>query len=246
MTPPRGLVFLLGFILLVPRAHAQVSTFVVGDFSAASVGAAAPADWTALTFRNVAAHTRYTVTRDADGRVAVKAESSASASGLIRKLDLSAEEWPLLRWRWKVDRAIEGSDVTRKGGDDYPARIYVTFRAVPERMSLAQRARASALRILYGEEPPYAGLNYIWDARSPVGAVVPNPFTDRVRMFVVESGTARIGRWLDYERDLVADYRAAFGEDPPPISGIAIMTDSDNTGESAVAWYGDIALAKRK
>jgi head-tail adaptor len=78
-----------------------------------------------------------------------------------------------------------------------------------------------------------------------VGTVVPNPYTDRVRMIVVESGTARAGRWIAYERDIVADYRAAFGEDPPPIAGVAIMTDTDNTGDTVEAWYGDILLLPR-
>jgi head-tail adaptor len=63
-------------------------------------------------------------------------------------------------------------------------------------------------------------------------------------MIVVESGSARAGRWVSYERDIAADYRAAFGEDPPPVSGVAIMTDSDNTGERVRAWYGDIALSR--
>jgi hypothetical protein len=65
-------------------------------------------------------------------------------------------------------------------------------------------------------------------------------------MIVVDSGSAHAGKWRLHERDVVADYRAAFGEDPPPISGIALMTDADNTGESADAWYGDIVLAPRQ
>ena len=99
-----------------------------------------------------------------------------------------------------------------------------------------------ALSLIYGEYQPHAGLNYVWDRKAPVGTVVPNAFTDRVRMFVVESGPARLGQWLDYERNILDDYRFAFREEPPAISGIAIMTDTDNTGESAIAWYGDIAL----
>ena len=79
-----------------------------------------------------------------------------------------------------------------------------------------------------------------------MGTIVPNPYTDRVRMIVVESGAARLRQWLAYERDIVADYRQAFGEEPPPISGVAVMTDADNTGEEVVAYYGDIALSPRR
>jgi hypothetical protein len=152
---------------------------------------------------------------------------------------------PLLRWRWKVARPIAGGDVTRKAGDDYAARIYVTFRHSPERLSVAARAKAAAARLVYGEAPPHAALNYVWDGRAAVGTMVPNPYSDRVRMIVVDTGSANAGRWQFHERDIVADYRAAFGEEPPPISGIALMTDADNTGESADAWYGDVVLAPR-
>ena len=218
----------------------------VAAFSAASPGTALPDGWAPMTFRNISRHTRYTLVRDAEQGVVVRAEADASASGLIRRFDSPAADHPLLRWRWKVERPIRNSDVTRKDGDDYPARIYVSFRYDPARLSLVEQAKYAAARVLYGEYPPHAALNYIWDAKAPVGTIVPNPFTDRVRMIVVQSGTADVGRWLAYERDIVADYRNAYGEEPPPLAGIAIMTDADNTGESALAYYGDIELAKRR
>jgi hypothetical protein len=59
-------------------------------------------------------------------------------------------------------------------------------------------------------------------------------------MVAVESGDGNAGRWVDEERNLVEDYRRAFGENPPMVGAVAIMTDTDNTGEHAVAWYGAI------
>jgi hypothetical protein len=138
---------------------------------------------------------------------------------------------------------VQAGDVARREGDDYAARVYVTFRYPPERLPAWQRVRAAALRLLYGEDVPHAGLAYIWDARAPRGTIVPNAYTDRVRMIVVESGPANLGRWVGYERDLAADYRAAFGEEPPPVAGIALMTDTDDTGETVTAYYGDVTLA---
>lgn len=164
---------------------------------------------------------------------------------MIRRLDVDATANPLLRWRWKIARTIAGGDVTRKDGDDYAVRIYVSFRYSAERLSLGERAKYAAARLLYGEYPPHAALNYIWDTRAPIGTIVPNPYSDRVRMIVVDSGDARAGTWQLHERDIVADYRATFGEEPPPIVGIALMTDTDNTGESAEAWYGDVELLPR-
>jgi hypothetical protein len=104
------------------------------------------------------------------------------------------------------------------------------------------RARAAIGRALYGTEPPGSGIIYIWERALPKGSIVPNPYTDRVRMIVIESTTEKVGEWVAEERNVYEDYRRAFGEDPPVISGIAVMTDSDDTGTSATAWYGDISF----
>jgi hypothetical protein len=203
--------------------------------------AEAPQGWKALTFKTIPRHTRYTLVTD-DETTVLKAQADRSASGLIHRVDADPRKLAVLRWRWKVENVIRHGDVTHKEGDDYPARIYVTFAYDPKRASLVQRIKYEAARLIYGEYPPHAGLNYIWDTRSPAGTMVPNPFTDRVRMIVVESGSARLGQWVEYERNVYEDYRRAFGEEPPRISGLAVMTDGDNTGETATAYYGDIVL----
>ncbi|MEO8506635.1 MAG: DUF3047 domain-containing protein [Betaproteobacteria bacterium] len=233
-------------LLAAAAVAAAIAPLVVGPFAQATPGGPLPAGWVPLTFSGVERHTEYSLVRDGDGTVVVRALADRSASGLIRKVDLPTDERPLLAWRWKVDRLLTRGDVRRKEGDDYPARVYVSFRYSPERLSFAQRIRWGTYRVFYGEYPPHAALNYIWDANAPAGTTVPNPFTDRVRMIVVESGSARLSQWLDYERDIAADYRIAFGEEAPPISGIALMTDADNTGETAAAYYGDITLSPRR
>lgn len=200
-----------------------------------------PGGWSPLTFDKIPRHTRYSVV-EVDGRPVLKAQSERAASGLIYALKADARQLPALRWQWKVENTLRKGDVTRKAGDDYPARIYVTFAYDPARAGGAQRIKYEAARLIYGAYPPHAGLNYIWDTRAPVGTIVPNPFTDRVRMIVVESGDANVGAWRSYERNIYDDYKRAFGEEPPMISGIAVMTDTDNTGESATAYYGEISL----
>ena len=97
---------------------------------------------------------------------------------------------------------------------------------------------------MFGEALPGNAINYIWANRLPVGEWVNNPYTDKTRMLAVSSGVEKTGDWVSLERDITADYRKAFGEEPPAIIGIAIMSDSDNTGEQASAWYGDIQLMK--
>ena len=220
------------------------ATLDVGNFSAAKAGGAFPDGWEPLTFDKIEKHTEYALVED-NGTVAVKAVSRASASGLVRKVDIDPMQYPVVEWRWKVENVLKKGDVTRKDGDDYPARLYITFRYDSSKVGFFERAKYEAIRFAHREYPPLGAVNYIWESKSPVGTVVPNPYTGRVRMFVLQSGDAKAGTWVKESRNLVEDYRKAFGTDPPRISGVAVMTDTDNTGESAVAYFGDIVFKAR-
>lgn len=214
----------------------------VGTFSASPVGEATPAGWTTLTFKKIPRHTRYEVVRE-QGHTVVKATSDASASGLTRAVAIDPKEYPIVRWRWRVENVLRKSDVTRKDGDDYPARLYITFAYEPDRVSFGRKLKYQAGRALFGDIP-IAALNYIWEGRAPVGTIVDNAFTDFAKMVVVQSGSQHQGAWVEQERNVYEDYRQAFGGEPPMINGVAIMTDTDNTGERAVAYYGDIVFVK--
>lgn len=218
-----------------------------GRFSALKPAGVIPSQWVPLTFRNIETLTRYTLVTES-GSTVLKAESSKSASGLIRRFDdrrIELKDFPILRWRWKIGNLIKGADIATKEGDDYPARVYVTFRYEPERAGAGMRMQYGLAKSLYGEYPPHAGINYVWDGRAPVGTMLPNAYTARAMMFVVESGPKRIGEWVEMERNAYEDYKRAFKEEPPPVSGIAVMTDTDQTGETATAWYGDIELRRK-
>ncbi len=238
---------LLVLLLLVHQSLALAQEVIeAGKFSAEKAGAM-PQGWKALTFRNTDKHTTYSLTSEG-GVTVLKAEANASASGLTRDLsalNLNIRDTPILRWRWKVANLVKNADIHAREGDDYPARIYVTFRYDPEKAGAGMRMQYGMAKALYGDYPPHAGINYVWDGKAPVGTMVPNAYTSRAMMFVVESGAKRVGEWIEVERNVYEDYKRAFKEEPPPVLGIAIMTDTDQTGEVATAWYGDITLRKR-
>jgi hypothetical protein len=215
----------------------------VGKFSAAAPGENLPDGWKPLTFKKIEKHTVYTMVKDGE-TIAVKAVSEASASGLTREMKINLREYPIVQWRWKVANVLKKGDVTNKEGDDYPARIYITFEYDSSKVGLFDKAKYETARLLYGQYPPLAAINYIWESKAPKGTVVPNPYSDQVRMIVVESGTERLNQWVSEERNVYEDYKKAFGDEPSLISGVAIMTDTDNTGESATAYYGDIVFRK--
>ena len=83
---------------------------------------------------------------------------------------------------------------------------------------------------------------YIWSNKEPIGKVIANPRTRRVQMVVASSGASGVGSWQSLSRNAVEDFRRAFGEDPGKLTGVAVLTDTDNTGEKAEAWYGDIVF----
>jgi hypothetical protein len=217
----------------------------VGKFSVEQAGDGPPAGWKPLTFKKIDRHTTYTLIKDGD-TVVVKAVAESSASGLVREIKIDPKEFPVVQWRWKVSNILKKGDVRRKEGDDYPARIYVTFEYDPSKLGFFEKAKYEAVRLLYGQYPPIGAINYIWESKLPQGMMIPNPYTNRVIMIVVESGETRVNQWVSEERNIYEDYKKAFGQEPPMISGVAIMTDTDNTGESATAYYGDILLRKTK
>jgi len=178
----------------------------VTPFSQGIPGTALPPGWARQTFPRIASHTRYTLVGDGD-KVVVRAEAVASASGLVSRVSTPAAEARMLRWRWKVDRLPQGANTSTKAGDDAPARIYVTFQFDPAKLGPVDRLLYEAARAIYGEAPPHASLMYVWDVAGASGRSFANPYTPRVRTIVVEGGQQRLGQWLDYERDIVADYR---------------------------------------
>ena len=220
----------------------NVSTLEVGKFSTASEGMTLPDGWKPLTFKKIPRQTLYEIVTDGDRRV-VKASSDASASGLTKEVKINPREYPIVRWRWKVDNVLKHSDVARKEGDDYPARLYITFEYDPDKVNLSKRLKYKAGRAIFGDIP-IAALNYIWETNTPVGTIIENAFTDFAQMIVVESGPRNVGTWIEEERNIYQDYKKAFGGEPPMISGVAIMSDTDNTKERATAYYGDIVFEK--
>jgi hypothetical protein len=230
--------FLFAVLILASASVFADSSATIQPFSSMS---GINDGWEPLEFPKIEKHTSYELVTQ-DGMQVVKATTSGGASGLIARVAIQPSESLVLRWRWKVSNVFEQGNARKKSGDDYPARIYVAFQFQPEKAGFFERAKRQAVEVLFGESLPGNALNYIWANTLPKGEFVANPYTDKTVMIAVNSGTPNVGEWVTVERDIVADYRKAFGEAPPPIVGIAIMSDSDNTGESATAWYGDLVL----
>lgn len=212
-----GVCAIAGALLLTLPAAALPAELPVSNFAGAGL-----AGWEAKSFRGV---TEYRLVQE-QGKSVVRAVSNAAASGLVKKITFDPHKYRYLRWSWKIAGTVTAGDESSRHGDDYAARVYVVF---PGRFFWQTRA-----------------INYIWANRLPKGQSLPNAYTANAQMLAVESGNQKAGQWLNEERDLLADYRALFGEEPQSAAAIAIMTDTDNSGGSAEAWYGEISLATER
>ena len=200
-------------------------------------------NWKPLDFPKIRKHTSYTIETDENERY-LKAESAASASALIYKKEFNVYDYRNMRWRWRAENVYEKGDSGTKAGDDYPLRIYITFKYDPKKAGRLEKLRYEAAKLIYGEYPPHSALNYVWANKEIKERIITSPYTSKTKIFVVEKGTIRVGSWEANEADILKDYKDAFGEDPPSQASIAIMNDSDNTGEGSVSYIDYIEIHK--
>ncbi|MFP3984213.1 MAG: DUF3047 domain-containing protein [Desulfurivibrionaceae bacterium] len=240
-----AVILFVAAIIYGPHMEAGEHLITVGDFSNLQDSKSLPENWEPLHFEDIERHTDYKPVRTENGHV-IRAESQNSSSGLIRKVRIDPVKYPIVEWNWKISNVYEKGDARKKAGDDYPARLYITFAYEPDKMGFFQKLKFKTVKIIYGEYPPTSTLNYIWANQVETGSILANPYTDKVKMIAVESGSNKANQWIRERRNILEDYREIYGEDPPEITGVAIMTDSDNTGEEATAWYGDIIFKSGK
>lgn len=222
-------VCLISIFILLPRTvnSGQNEIFLREDFNHLE-------DWRPLYFKKIDKHTDYSIAQDNSINY-LRAESNSSASGIIFKISFNVFEYPGARWRWRVSNVYEKGDARVKSGDDYPIRVYIIFKYDPDAATFGQRLKYGLAKKIYGEYPPHSTINYIWANRSHRDKILTNRYAEESKMVILQWGSERIGKWIEQDVNIIEDYRKAFGEDPPEIASLAIMNDSDNTGESAVS-----------
>jgi len=188
--------------------------------------------------------TRYRYARE-QGRDTVAVASHAAASAMRRRVNVAPADLGQLQFSWRVPALIERADMGKRNDDDSAVRVILAFEGDRSRFSQRDAMLSELSRAITGEELPYATLMYVWCNWRPAGTVIANPRTDRVRKLVVESGAGNLGRWLEYERDVRADFERVFGEPPGRLRTVAIMTDTDNTRSQVSASYGPVRWAGR-
>jgi hypothetical protein len=213
-------------LLAVPGDGPAEQRIDLGVWTSAEDGRL-PGGWRLLTFPSISAATNYEVVPDPVYGQVVEAQSSEGAGGIGRSLSIDPLSYPILKWSWKIADTISGSSLWHKSGDDFPVRVMISFKSD----SAGHRGLKDNI------------LCYVWATDEPIGSVAINPIHSNIRTFVALSGSDRRGEWIEMSRNLVEDYRVAFSEEPEAVTGLVLMTDSDNTGSEAHAWYGPLWLS---
>ena len=177
-----------------------------------------------------------------EGRDAIVAKAQSSASMLRQVMKVEPAALGRIRFSWKLPDLIQYADMSIREFDDSPVRVVLAFEGDRSKFSGKNAMKSELAQVLTGEPLPYATLMYVWCNTCELETVILNPHTDRIRKLPLESGPAKLNRWMDYERAVYADFVKAFGEEPGLLTSISIMTDTDNTKSMARAWYGPVQL----
>lgn len=183
--------------------------------------------------------TVYTLAQD-DGRTVLRGAADGSASAYVARFKQGAAVPAALTWRWKTGALVPGADNRDKKREDAPLRVMIAFDGDRSTLPDVEQKNFKRAKNLSGREPPYAMMMYIWSDQVAVGTIIPSAHSSQVKMLVVASGPSGLGVWQSVRRNVAEDYRRAYGARPGQVLGIAVMTDTDNTGTKAVGEYADI------
>lgn len=241
----RRLTLLSGVLLLLAGCQTGVKDPAVSDTASTRL---LTTPWTGVAWQPFQLPSkRYVPFEPAqvDGRLALRVQADSSVSILRQRVSVASEglTGPLqLRLSWRADALPSEGDLAHVDRSDSPVGVLLAFEGDRSRWTARQHRLSDLTQLLTGEPLPYATLAYVWSAQHPVESVVFNPRSDRIRKLVLDSGADHLQQWRDHVRDVQADYRLAFGEEPGPLVGIALMTDTDNTRSRLTAWYGKVSL----
>ena len=233
---------------LATAGHGFAQSVALPPFST-SDSAVPPAPWriAGLPVQNKAAvpSTRYDITA-IDGLKVLRVQTDGSYGNLVHALPgVMLAPGTQLRWRWRLDQPLLNADLRQKSGDDSPVKVCLLFDMPLAKLSFVDRSVLSLARSVSGEKLPSATLCYVWDHTLPVGTLLNNAYTSRVRFMVLDSGDKRLGQWVSHRRDVAADFKQAFGRESDavvPLDAVLIGADSDNAGGQSLAYVGDITL----
>ena len=181
---------------------------------------------------------------EADGQKALRIEAASSYGNLVYPLQLTSTP-AALTWRWRADELVDAEDLRTRGGDDVAVKVCVMFDMSLEKVPFVERQLLKVARTKSVDPVPAATVCYVWDAHLPIGTTLDNAFTRRIRYKVLQSGTGHLHQWMSERRNIGADFTEMFGAESsevPPVIGVLVGADADNTHGHSLAHVADIVI----
>ena len=175
--------------------------------------------------RGADAKTQYSVGNNENGNF-LRAEANNSASGLGKEIKINLKQTPYLNITWKIEKDLSGIIENSKKGHDYAARVFVVKKtgATP----LSNRA-----------------LNYVFSSNNDIGTYHPSPFTKKSIDYVLSTTKKNLNEWVSTKVNVKDHFKKFHNLDLDEISGIAIMSDTDNSKLTSIAYYQNIYFSSK-
>lgn len=222
--PPNG-VFMINYYLLCYlliniafTTTLQAEDVIIGDFTNSNISG-----WEARIFKDKTSYEFSEIL----GAISLRAQSQNSASSLVKKTKIDLTKYPYLNWSWRSESMMDIRNEMTKAGDDYVARLYVIFKVgvLPWRVKAVNYVWASHMRKYDVWESAFAGKNAI--------------------MVALRDKNDSLSIWQYEKRNVYEDLQKHFRTKITFIDAVAIMTDTDNNGGVAEAYYGDIFFSSQ-
>ncbi len=207
--------------LLAHYTFSQIPDSQIPDSQTPGISLFSQGDLSSWEEQAFVSNTLYQLVEEEGQGQVLKAYSESAASGMFCEVDIDLTQTPYLNWSWKVDNVFNANDEQSREGDDYPVRIFIV---------------ASGGLFFWNTR----AVNYVWSSNQQINSQWESAVTRNTMMMAVRSGDSEVGQWFSKKRNIREDFKMLFGEDITEIHAVAIMSDSDNTGQSTTAYYGDI------
>ena len=210
--------------LTAGTVFAQPTTLPVEDWSKHPVGQRGlPTGWQAQSWGSP----KYDFVIEADGNAHIlHMKSQNDGSTMSKEIKFDIRQFPILQWRWRATALPKGGDSRKKATDDQACQLYVTFPRTPQ----AIRSR---------------NIGYVWDTTAPAGTIVPSEKASTVTYVIVRSGAGELNQWITETRDVLADYKKIYHQDPGEnVGAVSIAIDSNDTESTAECYVGEILFRK--
>jgi len=197
--------------------------------------------WKPFQLASTKKDTEYMLVNE-DGVVSLRAAAHGSASAVEFKVQFDPHQFPMISFRWKVVQGIPDANNDDMNKEDSPVRVMVGFDGDSSKLGLKDKFASSLAQTASGQPLPYATLMYIWGEKVPLDSITVSKRTSRIRMLALDVDDKGLGQWHSFTRNMVEDFKRAFNEEPGKVISIQLLTDTDNTGGDARAYYGDIGV----